>query len=127
MGTEDPTTERRIRAAMALAGLNFQRLAERIGTPNYGAKTLANLASEHHTQRQPRPADLHIIGRACGVSDAFWTTDFGKLQDRQVADELNEIRDELEALALVVAQQAQQLRELRDQDHRREPPATDPR
>lgn len=116
-----PTLERRIKAAMALAGLDWDGLAERIDTPNYGPKTLYNIASETFEKRSARSADLHIIGKACGVSDAFWTIDFRELQEPVLRDELTRLSqrvDEIAAQAAAdAARQAQALREHREKGH----------
>jgi hypothetical protein len=98
-----PTTEQRIKAAMELAGLNWEGLAERIGTPNYGPKTLYNMASPSFTGRVPRSADLHIIGRACGVSDAFWTVDFSKIEATDLRAEVRALDDRLSAALAQIA------------------------
>lgn len=124
---QQPSIERRIKAAITLAGLDFQQLADRINSNGYGERTLRRIADEHDPDRRPRASDLHVIAKACGVSDAFWTIDFSALAEPDLREEISELRDELEALALVVAQQAQQLRELHDRDRWRPPLANGPR
>ena len=121
-----PTIEGRIKAAMELAGLDFPALAARIATPNYGERTLRKIAEPNDHERPARTPDLHLIGRACGVSDAFWTIDFSRLEDDEPA-----LRDQLRALearfdqlaantASQMAQQEQALQEHRERDHQGE-------
>lgn len=123
----DPIIEHRIKAAIELAGLTYETLANRIATPNYGAKTLQNIASPSFKSRVASDGDLLLIARACGVSDAFWTVDFRTLEDESLRAEVSDLRRELRKLATTVAQQSTELRALRGQGHRREPPGDDPR
>jgi hypothetical protein len=78
---DGPTIERRIRAAMTLAGLeNEAALATRIATKGYSARTLYRMLDPTDKKRPVRDTDLVAIGKACGVSDAFWTVDFQRIQ-----------------------------------------------
>lgn len=95
----DPV-ERRIRAAMTLAGLDFKELAERIGQRALGESTLrrlnaqSSLTSFHYT----------AIAEACEVSPSFFTIDFNRLPELEQPaestsdDRLDEVFDRLEAL-----------------------------
>lgn len=120
-----PTREDRLKAALALAGLPLSgdagwiTLAERIATPGYGYKTLKNMADpENTTTRAPTDTDLYVIGRACGVSEAFWTVDFAQLGEADVRALLNETRAELAGLSRTVADLSRQLAAIRDQRRR---------
>jgi hypothetical protein len=111
---DQPNIERRIRAAMELAGLSFIALAKRIATPNYGERTLRNMVNEAFTDRVASRADLALIGRACGVSDAFWTVDFRELEEPSLREEVTALSDQLADLAVVVGRQGEALRAFRD-------------
>lgn len=122
-----PTTEQRIKAAMALAGLDWDSLADRIGTPGYGAKTLKNMADPNNTTtRAPTDTDLLVIGSACGVSNAFWTVDFSALGvDQPLRAKFSALEERFDALAAETAaqmaaqmvQQERALQEHRETDH----------
>ena len=60
--------ERRIRAAMWLAGLDFDQLAEKISLPKLGATTLRKLDATRATRLQLQP-----IADACDVPYEFFT------------------------------------------------------
>lgn len=117
-----PTKEQRIEAAMALAGIDFDELAKRIATKNYGSRTLRRIADPDDTGRPPRGPDLALIARACCVSEAFWTIDFSELEEPSLRDDLNRLDDRLSlALAEIggrMGQLEQSLQEHRDTDHR---------
>ena len=127
---DQPTIERRIRAAMALAGLDWDGLAKRINMRNYGSKTLQNMVSESFAGRVPRPGDLILIARACGVSEAFWHVDFAALDEptlrvdvSRLRADLEELSADLEGLSRTVVQKAAELQEVRDLRLAPAPPA----
>ena len=62
----DHPLEQRIRAAMALEGLNYPKLAERINTEGLGEHVLRNLANPNH-RRRARAHELRLIAEACRV------------------------------------------------------------
>jgi hypothetical protein len=77
MDDPDHSTERRIRAAMALADLDFDELAERIDTKGLGERTLRKLADPADS-RGARPHELRLIAEACGVPDWFVAEGFAR-------------------------------------------------
>lgn len=76
MSAEEPPVKRRIRAAMVLADLDFQTLADRIDTRGLRARTLRKLADEND-DRAPRTFELDLIADACDTPRWFlahgWT------------------------------------------------------
>lgn len=106
-----------MRAAMTLAGLTFPALAKAIATKGYSTTTLRNIANDA-SERDVRPSDLYVIGRACGVGPGWWTLDFMELEDSTLRNEVSELRRSVLDLSAVVARHGQALTELRDQDPR---------
>ena len=117
-----PTKERRIEAAMALAGLDFDTLAERIATKNYGSRTLRRLANPKDTARPPRGPDLAVIAKACGVSEAFWTVDFSTLEEPDLRDQVSVLEQQVADLQDASQQALQAIEELQRRDRPEERP-----
>lgn len=88
--------ERRIRAAMWIAGLEFEDLAQRIDTPNLGIHTLRRL----NASKKPKATKLHLdaIAEACGVTTAFFSVDFSQLQATD--DQPEDVRELLASIEL---------------------------
>jgi hypothetical protein len=83
----DPV-ERRIRAAMTLAGVDFKGLADRIAERNLSESTLRRLGAD-----EPRATRVHLraIAEACELPYEFFTTaDFSEL----AAGTVTPIRDD---------------------------------
>lgn len=123
---DPPTLERRIKAAMELAGLDYDTLAERINTQNYGASTLRNIANPNHP-REARFADLIVIARACRVSEAFFRVDFLELEEPSLRAEVSRLRADLEELSLAFLRQSGEPPADAGEDLPEGPPGDDPR
>lgn len=70
---------RRMRAAMALAGLTVKQLAARIDGRGYSDKTLNNMLGDRLRPIEPR--DFPVLAQACGLTPAFFTIDFSTIAD----------------------------------------------
>lgn len=66
-------TRRRVKAARALAGISVETLADRIGQPGLGERTLRSLEGE--SGRPIRPMELQAIATATGLPLGFFTDD----------------------------------------------------
>lgn len=89
--------KRRMKAALALAGIGVEELAQRINLRGYGAKTLYNMQGE--TGARPiLPRDQEVIARACGLSPAFFTIDFGQIPADTITDRLHRLEQQVQAL-----------------------------
>lgn len=72
----EPPIGRRIKAAMALAGINsFADLAERIDSRGMGERTLRKIADDRDEERVPRRGDLLLIAEITGVPISFFFGD----------------------------------------------------
>jgi hypothetical protein len=70
---------RRIKAARALGGFgSVAALVEAIGEPGLGVRTLGKIEAG---EREPRPWQLALIARECGVSEAFFSADLATLAE----------------------------------------------
>jgi hypothetical protein len=118
---DQPSIEQRIKAAMALAGIDYDEMADRIAAKKYGARTLRRIADPDDPNRTPQGPDLHVIARACRVSDAFWTVDFRHLEAPDLRAEVRLLEERFEdglANALdAVARLKQELQAHREMDH----------
>lgn len=96
--------ERRLRAAMALAGMDFPALAKALGRQGMGARMLRYWADPEDT-RTPQPHHLRYIAEACNISPAFFTVDFGAIEHDAATstDELGERVRRLEAEVAVLS------------------------
>lgn len=75
-----PTQGQRIQAAQALGGFkSIPDLAEAIGVPGFGVKTLRRCATD---ERKASAGELGLIARACRVDPAFFDIDFRRLSER---------------------------------------------
>jgi hypothetical protein len=63
--------ERRVRAALELAGLDFAELARKIDQPGYSERSLRNLNAE--IPHSKRPGMFAPIAQACGLPLEFFT------------------------------------------------------
>lgn len=116
-------TERRIRAAMTLAGIDsFEDLARRIDSRNLGATTLRKL-NDNVRASLPRRA----IADACGLPYQFFTVDFRRLSELAQAAASDAQPERLDALEQQVSQLATDLREVRAELLERELADRDPR
>lgn len=88
--------ERRIRAAMVLAGVDFSELARRIGRQGMAARTLRGMATPEE-KPVPQPHHLRYIAEACGISPSFFTIDLAML-DGETRAEIKDLRSRLEAV-----------------------------
>lgn len=100
MDAPEFTVERRIRAAMVLAGIDFDELARRVDQSGMASRTLRGMATPEDPQ-VPQPHHLRYIAAACGLSPAFFTVDFSSLGDLPVeepewAESLRQRMDRLE-------------------------------
>lgn len=80
MATTEPSSSRRIRAALALSGLTIEELAARIDQRGLGARTLRKLQDETD-EREARPMELQAIAAATGIPYVFFTIPFAYLDD----------------------------------------------
>jgi hypothetical protein len=95
--------KRRMKAAIALAGITVEELAERIDRRGYGAKTHYNLQGEAGG-RPILAQDQEVIAKACGLSPAFFTIDFSKLQAPADEDRIATLERQMAAVLQVIQQ-----------------------
>jgi hypothetical protein len=95
--------KRRMKAAIALAGITVEELAERIDRRGYGAKTLYNMQGEAGG-RPILAQDQEVIAKACGLSPAFFTIDFSKLQAPADEDRITTLERQMAAVLQVIQQ-----------------------
>jgi hypothetical protein len=93
--------KRRMKAALALAGITIEELAARINRRGYGTKTLYNMQGGKGA-RPILPADQEVIARACGLSPAFFTIDFADLPDTELSDRVAALESDLERLSPIL-------------------------
>jgi transcriptional regulator with XRE-family HTH domain len=99
MDDVQPPLEQRIRASMALAGLSYLELAERIRTEGLGEHVLRNLANPNH-RRQGRPHELRLIAEACNVP--YWFLSEGFSEPAAADDRVAELEAQMAAVALLL-------------------------
>lgn len=101
--TDAPPIGRRIKAAMALAGLTIEDLADRIDQRGLGARTLRKLQDDDDS-REARTWELREIAKACDVPEWFLTSSAiptYETPDTRPADlqaQIDALREDLTAL-----------------------------
>jgi hypothetical protein len=111
--------ERRIRAAMTLAAIDFGELARRIDRPGMKERTLRGMATAGDRQTA-QPHHLRYIAEACGMSPSFFTVDFSAdlATDAELRTRLQNAETQLASLVGLADRfngLEQELREVRDQ------------
>lgn len=127
---------RRMLMARIEAGLggHMQQLRDRLLELGYdkdwGVDKLNALQSGQYDkskQRDIRPPEIRVLAEACGVSPAFFHTDFSALEEPDLRDEIAALHERLADLAIDVERHYAELKELRDEGRHKEPPGDDPR
>lgn len=71
---------------MALAGFDsYAELAAAIDAPKYGPDTLRSIANDKSAKRRFQKLDRQLIAAACGLPEAFFTADLGRLSELEAA------------------------------------------
>lgn len=105
------------------------RLVELGYVKDWGLEKLRALQSGQYNADKPRnirPPEVRVLAEACGVSPAFFHADFSALGEREVRDEIDQLHERLADLAIDVERHYAELKELRDEGRRKEPPGDGP-